>query len=385
MTSSTQAASLNATSSALTSYQSNQVMVSKPMMVSLIAMSILIVIGNGLVCIAFIYNRRLRSITNHFVVSLAVSDLLVGAILVPFYINNSDDVHIVPPMIIFNLVASLANICGCTYDRYIAIECPLRYKSILTKRRIAFILTIVWITPVLLAPIPKIWELEGRKLGFTKSSLILATRIYIGIITFGILLACILLASVYINLFRVARRHMSAMQYLQKFQNKENGKKDSMKSNAGGKRRFSVRFLVKEIRATKLFAVVGLTFILCWLPLVYINLADVLKLTGMYTPAFQIIALYTIFGNSIINPMIYAFFQKTFRLTVRGWFECMTSKCSTLRGRDQSRNKTRKNQYSGFELVFKEENGVSDKDGPDISKPNDIQQRSGSVGTESKV
>lgn len=43
------------------------------------------IFGNGLVCAAFATNKRLRILTNYYVVSLAVSDILVGSVNIPLY------------------------------------------------------------------------------------------------------------------------------------------------------------------------------------------------------------------------------------------------------------------------------------------------------------
>lgn len=53
-------------------------------MESLVA--IVAVIGNGLVIIVFYRERRLRRRTNYYIISLALADLLVGLIGVPFAI-----------------------------------------------------------------------------------------------------------------------------------------------------------------------------------------------------------------------------------------------------------------------------------------------------------
>ena len=46
-----------------------------------------ILIGNSLVCLAFkAVSRRLKTITNSFVISLAMSDILVGAFSLPLWV-----------------------------------------------------------------------------------------------------------------------------------------------------------------------------------------------------------------------------------------------------------------------------------------------------------
>lgn len=45
---------------------------------------VLVIVGNCLVIAAVFYSHKLRSVTNYFIVSLAVADLLVGLAVLPF-------------------------------------------------------------------------------------------------------------------------------------------------------------------------------------------------------------------------------------------------------------------------------------------------------------
>jgi len=51
--------------------------------VALFSVILLALIGNGLVVAAVVSYRRLRSVTNHFVVSLAIADLTVAVLVMP--------------------------------------------------------------------------------------------------------------------------------------------------------------------------------------------------------------------------------------------------------------------------------------------------------------
>lgn len=49
----------------------------------------LAVIGNGLVILTLVQNRRMRTITNVFLLNLAVSDILLGVLCMPFTLIGS--------------------------------------------------------------------------------------------------------------------------------------------------------------------------------------------------------------------------------------------------------------------------------------------------------
>lgn len=49
-------------------------------------LSLVILVGNTLVCTAIYKNRKLRTKTNYYLVSLAVADIMVGVFSVPYWI-----------------------------------------------------------------------------------------------------------------------------------------------------------------------------------------------------------------------------------------------------------------------------------------------------------
>ena len=116
-------------------------------------LSILTITGNGFIIFLVTSKRNLRTKTNAFVVSLALADLCVGITVVPtlFVCNkvagcNSEDnmMYIVRNFFAF---ASVMNLCSLVLDRFIAVVQPLKYLSLMTRRRIIQMLSLSWSLP----------------------------------------------------------------------------------------------------------------------------------------------------------------------------------------------------------------------------------------------
>lgn len=128
---------------------------------------ITIVCGNCLTIAAVQLSRRLRSVvSNLFILSLAISDLLVG-LTIPYHLAFYLDVtlgesHFVCIMkFFFNIVAccvSIWNLIAIAIDRYIAIVYPLHYSRWITKRTAITVIIIGWISGTLMGAIPLFWN-----------------------------------------------------------------------------------------------------------------------------------------------------------------------------------------------------------------------------------
>lgn len=133
---------------------------------------IMIVGGNILTLCALNLSRKLSSvISNHFISSLACSDLLVGLMLpyhLAFYITdilgkNKFTCLLRYVMIVFACCASLYNLLAIAIDRYIAIIHPLHYSRYMTRRVAYCIIASGWITAVTIATIPIYWNVWNIK------------------------------------------------------------------------------------------------------------------------------------------------------------------------------------------------------------------------------
>ena len=106
--------------------------------------------GNGLVIAAFHRFHQLRTVTNYFVVSLAVADILVASLSMPswMYIQLSHLSKIPQQKLLAKVLyyswqyvdilcstASIVSLCVISVDRHLAINSPLTYHSRMTPKR----------------------------------------------------------------------------------------------------------------------------------------------------------------------------------------------------------------------------------------------------------
>lgn len=248
------------------------------------------IVGNVLVILAFKSFRRIRHVTNYFVVSLAVTDILVALVSMPVWFT-----YIVsgPPLFMSTLliqqlwtgtdimvsVASIWHLTCVSIDRYLCITGPLYYHDRMTSKRAIVIITAVWLYSIVVA-----------SLGLTFWHRDLSTLVIV-VLNYAIPVIIILFA--YINIFKAAR-----------YQAKQ------IELNVNGKsRRFS---LTVELKAAKTLGVVIGAFIVCWSPFFGLNL-------GYYIcrcappPLVVSAAKWMHYGNSVLNPLIYGLMNKDFR------------------------------------------------------------------------
>ncbi|XP_036445344.1 D(1) dopamine receptor [Colossoma macropomum] len=120
-------------------------------------------LGNVLVCAAVLRFRHLRTkVTNTFIVSLALSDLLVAVLVMPWkaaaevagYWPFGAFCNIWVTFDIMCSTASILNLCVISVDRYWAIASPFRYERKMTQRVAFVMIGVTWTLSVLISFIP---------------------------------------------------------------------------------------------------------------------------------------------------------------------------------------------------------------------------------------
>lgn len=116
--------------------------------------SFVVVVGNIMIIIAVAKEIYLRTVTNYFIVSLAIADVMVGGVVMPFSISlemtNSVWLYgqawcdLWHSLDVLASTASILNLCVISLDRYWAITDPIAYPSKMSHYKVCVLIALVW-------------------------------------------------------------------------------------------------------------------------------------------------------------------------------------------------------------------------------------------------
>ncbi|KAL7838704.1 hypothetical protein AOLI_G00271080 [Acnodon oligacanthus] len=130
-------------------------------------LSFITIVGNLLVVISFRVNSQLRTISNYYLLSLAVADLILGTVSMNLYTAyiikgqwmlgpRACDLWLALDYVASN--ASVMNLLVISFDRYFSVTRPLTYRVKRTPKRAAMLITLAWaVSFVLWAPAILSW------------------------------------------------------------------------------------------------------------------------------------------------------------------------------------------------------------------------------------
>ncbi|KAI7812639.1 muscarinic acetylcholine receptor M1 [Triplophysa rosa] len=136
-------------------------------------LSLVTILGNLLVVISFRVNSQLRTISNYYLLSLAVADLILGTVSMNLYTvyiimgrwtwgHLACDLWLALDYVASN--ASVMNLLVISFDRYFSVTRPLTYRTKRTPKKAAAMIALAWVVSfVLWGPAILFWpHVVGR-------------------------------------------------------------------------------------------------------------------------------------------------------------------------------------------------------------------------------
>ncbi|XP_072742561.1 dopamine D2-like receptor isoform X3 [Anoplolepis gracilipes] len=179
----------------------------------LVIVPCLTLFGNVLVILAVVKERALQTVTNYFIVSLAVADLLVAVLVMPFavyvLVNGSwslpgfvCDFYIA--MDVTCSTSSIFNLVAISIDRYIAVTQPIKYAKHKNNRRVWLTILLVWAISAAIGS-PIVLGLNNTPDRIPDQCLFYNTDFIIYSSLSSFYIPCIIMVFLYYNIFKALR------------------------------------------------------------------------------------------------------------------------------------------------------------------------------------
>lgn len=270
------------------------------------------IFGNLVIILGIWITPSLQTVSNILLIGLACSDLGVGLIVPSLNIarnllklQNENWCEVQVAYTFFGVMfcgVSFLTVAAFTIDKYLALHWHLRYVTIVTTKRVVYILASFWIIFGAMSMI-QLWSMTVYRI---------SVCIVIPVFLLGT-------SFTYISIYRVLRRHNTQIQTQTKIT-------DSSKDNGEG---YSLNMSRYRKSVTSMFFVYCL-FILCYIPYICVQFTILFTQLSFYANDTPIVGkdhktLYLavditetiVILNSFVNPIIYCWRMREIRYAAK--------------------------------------------------------------------
>ncbi|KAL1266801.1 hypothetical protein QQF64_002476 [Cirrhinus molitorella] len=296
------------------------------------------VMGNILVILSVVCHRHLRSVTHYFIANLAVADLLLSSVVLPFsaasealdrWVFGRPLCNAWTALDVLCCTASILSLCVISVDRCMAVSYPLRYPSLATGQRALAAVVALWALSAAISVGP----LFGWREPMPEDESVCRVNeepgyaIFSAACSFYVPLAVIL--AMYCRVYVVARKKTRSMSKGRQTNGlKEHGvtlrihcrnaQQASRKEEAARAKNSHFAFMrllkfSQEKKAAKTLGIVVGCFVLCWLP--FFLVLPISSIFPSHRPPDTVfkITFWLGYFNSCLNPIIYPCFSQEFK------------------------------------------------------------------------
>uniref|UniRef100_UPI003AABDA5D cholecystokinin receptor type A n=1 Tax=Centroberyx gerrardi TaxID=166262 RepID=UPI003AABDA5D len=335
---------------------------------------LLSVLGNSLIIAVLVRNRRMRTVTNLFLLSLAISDLMVSLVCIPFtlipnlmrdFVFGTGMCKLVMYFMGVSVSVSTFNLVAISLERYSAICNPLTSRTWQTKSHAVKVISATWVASfILMLPYPisstlkpftRLNNSTGHMCRLVWPNDVIQQSWYVSLLLMLFLIPGIVMMTAYglisVELYRGIKFELTSRKssrerqpstgsikpgdsdgcYLQPSKKKSMTVSTGSISNSSSKAKLgrvssnnSTANLMAKKRVIRMLLVIVFLFFLCWTPVFVVNAwqafdrRSAYRLTGAPISFIHLLS----YTSACVNPIIYCFMNKRFRQGILATFTC---------------------------------------------------------------
>ena len=287
--------------------------------------ALIILVGNALTCLIFLSTKQLRQQhMNMFLVSLAISDILMAVMVVPGYTAvcagckylSSDTCWILAQTKDIVFSSSFFSLLAITYDRYLAVLRPLQYSAKMNGRKVTCMIIAIWVIPALVATARNIWWLtQPEEKAKEINQVYNVILVFVLVVIPAFIMA--LVNTLIVRAIQTQRRKIIPMRDQSSSFNQGNF---NNKAEISGEETRSEN--TRKRKGTTACVAVVLVFVLSWIPRSVYNFAFVFGRADLVTPLLVKLSMFFLLLQSCVNPLIYSFYRADFRQAAKKLLKC---------------------------------------------------------------